>query len=192
VAVAVLNGAVGVPVTSAATIRAGTRSMPCELIAWPFASRQRLLCGGGHEEATEFCETRQILSATGASPSVARRRVPARPTGRRNRPGVIRCAIGFGPVLLKSGAHEISVPCASARDVAAHGAGNRAVFDEVGVGGRLTGRLYRSRSGGRTWSANGSKPLSHADRRRRCPVFRARGAGLEVPHSLPSAAPCVR
>jgi hypothetical protein len=98
VAVAVLNGAVGVPVTSAATIRAGTRSMPCELIAWPFASRQRLLCGGGHEEATEFCEPGKFFPLPEPPPVLLGGGFPPDPP-----------AGGTDPVLF--GALSVSDPC---------------------------------------------------------------------------------
>src|ERR1044071_4780074 len=38
---------------------------------------------------------------------------------------------------MKSGAHEISVACASARDIAVHGTRDCVMFNEVGVGGRF-------------------------------------------------------
>src|SRR6266699_2645884 len=52
---------------------------------------------------------------------------------------------GDGCGRMKSRAHEISIACASARDIAVHGAGDRVMFNEVGVGGRFDwGRLSAS------------------------------------------------
>jgi hypothetical protein len=49
---------------------------------------------------------------------------------------------------MKSSAHEIAVTCASARDIAVHGASDCIMFDEVGVGGRFGRRetlnMYRA------------------------------------------------
>src|ERR1017187_8536944 len=44
---------------------------------------------------------------------------------------------GDGCERMKGGAHEIAVPCASARNVTVHSAGDRVMFDEVAVDARF-------------------------------------------------------